>query len=422
MVLRVGLVLVAMSVMVTSCFMSFWIVWQYGLDLSARTEELDRYEIDAASKMATRSGWPPINVYVYPQEDRHTSECLYPDSMPTRYVNENGPWFQRMLEPTVHHQFLHSPIRVDNPNDADVFVIPHYSRMCSGMEGPKRWNEIEDYMRRNGDYFKRYSAVDHFIMHSVPHYGDKPADHAVMWNKGPIIGLLDVKMVKLKAFPWQVARSIIVPFITLKSQDSLQNTRNTKVFVAMSTSTKGLNGKSARLRQVIEEKVRGIPDATVFVINRKHLETLTQAVTSLPFSMSHSQLCIVPPGDAPSSKRFYDAISHYCIPFLLADGFILPYEDIYVDYSRILKQLPAADVGNISQKITAVTDSEIRDMRQNLVPVRERFTWDYKQKPKTGEALWTLSWAIYDRIQMLKPYMNNEMTGWDPDPNFTINV
>ena len=49
--------------------------------------------------------WPPIKVFVYENNSRHTSDCLYPPEMPMRYVNESGFWFQRMLEPTVHRQF-----------------------------------------------------------------------------------------------------------------------------------------------------------------------------------------------------------------------------------------------------------------------------------------------------------------------------
>jgi hypothetical protein len=48
--------------------------------------------------------------------------------------------------------------------------------------------------------------------------------------------------------------------------------------------------------------------------------------------------------------------------------------------------------------------------------------WNYEEKPKSGEALWTLSWALYDKYRMIAPYLNNEMTGDDIDPDFSINV
>lgn len=395
---------------------------------SSIIEESDgilRYKIDPQSKAGTldeRPAWPPLKVFIYEEDPYHSTDCLYPPELPNRYVNTTGFWWQRMLEPVVHHQFLYSPIRTENPAEADIFIIPHYSRMCSGLDGNKRWNNIEKYMNKKGKYFKRYSSVDHFIMHSVPHYGDKPADIAVSMDKAPIIALLDFKLSKIKQSPWTVARSLIVPFITENAADSYNYARNVSLFVAMSTSTKGLKASSAVLRQHIEQQMTGIPNSLLYVINRKNYSTFKEAVTTLPTWMSHSDMCVVPPGDAPSSKRFYDAISHYCIPYMLADYFLLPYEDIYVEYEKCMRQLSSRRVDEMSANFNAITKQEIKTMKRNLKEVKRRFTWNYEEKPKTGEALWTLSWALYDKMQMLKPYENNEMTGDDLDPEFSIFV
>ena len=158
--------------------------------------------------------WPPIKVFVYPNNSRHTSDCLYPPEMPNRYVNEKGFWFQRMLEPTIHRQFLESPILTNNEDEADLFFIPHYSRMCSGLDNGMRWKEIPIWMSTAAKHFKRYSTVDHLIIHSVPNYGDKPADSAVMSSRAPIIGLIDFKSSHLKRLPRKFDKSIDLPFIT----------------------------------------------------------------------------------------------------------------------------------------------------------------------------------------------------------------
>jgi hypothetical protein len=83
--------------------------------------------------------WPPMKVFIYPNTSRHTSDCIYPPEKPLRYVDEKNFWWQRMLEPTVHFQLLESQIVTEDPETADVFLIPHYSRMCSGLDGGKRW-------------------------------------------------------------------------------------------------------------------------------------------------------------------------------------------------------------------------------------------------------------------------------------------
>jgi hypothetical protein len=158
------------------------------------------------------------------------------------------------------------------------------------------------------------------------------------------------------------------------------------------------------------------------VIDRKEYQTFRKAIDSLPDLMSHSKLCIVPPGDAPSSKRFYDAISFFCIPYLLADYFFLPYEGVYVDYEKCIRQLWSRKVEMLSSAINGLRDKEIDGMRECLKEARQRFTWDYEKKPRTGEGLWAMSWALYDKVRMLKPYMNNEMTGFDDDDEISFHV
>jgi hypothetical protein len=384
-----------------------------------------RYRINPNSKSASlsdRPRWPPVKLFVYPEDPYHTTGCLYAPDMPTRYVNTTGYWFQRMLEPTVHHQFLHAPIRVSSPEEADIFLIPHYSRMCSGYDGETRWNSLPACLNSHSLNFVRYSGIDHFIMHSVPHYGDKPADSAIISDRAPIIGVLDLKMSSIRKSPWTLARSVVVPFITLKTRDNIKTKRTIPAFVAMSTSTKGLRAASGLLRQRIEQQMRNVSGAEVFVINRRMYSTFKAALETLPEKMSHSELCVIPPGDAPSSKRFYDAISYCCIPFSVSDYFVLPYEDVYIDYQTVMKQLPAANVDELAGNLGNFSRREGREMRKALEKVRERFTWDYREKPRTGQALWSLSWALYDRFRMIQPYLHNEMTGYDLDPNFSIEV
>ena len=364
--------------------------------------------------------WPPLKIYVYTNNSRHSSDCLYPPEMPLRYVNETGFWFQRMLEPVVHRQLLESPILTDNEDEADLFFIPHYSRMCSGLDNGLRWKEIPDWMNKTAKYFKRYSTVDHFIMHSVPHYGDKPADSAVINSRAPIIGLLDFKWNLLKKYPWIFSKSIVLPFITLNEQPkSRHRKRKISLFVAM--STKQLPKISAELRKELKDVMQNISKSEFVEIKRRSPKTFTHALRVLPEKMSSSELCVVPPGDAPTSKRLFDAISHLCIPLLIADKITLPYDGLSIDYEKVFIQVPSKNVTQLPSIISNITKEELQQKRNLLKRVKQMFTWDYKKAPKAGESLWSLSWSLYDRMMMLKPYRNNEMTGYDDDPEVDFN-
>ena len=367
--------------------------------------------------------WPPLKIYVYPNNSRHSSDCLYPPELPLRYVNETGYWFQRMLEPTVHHQFLESPLLTQNQDEADLFFIPHYSRMCSGLDNGVRWNEIPSWMNTTAKYFKRYSDVDHFIMHSVPNYGDKPADSAVFNSRAPMIGLLDFKWEVLKRKPWTFAKSIVLPFITLTDENlrkkPKENRRDIDLFVAM--STKQLAKKSAELRRELKAIMENMTNTEFVEIKRNSPKTFTHALKILPEKMSSSELCVIPPGDAPSSKRLYDAISHLCVPLLVSDKITLPYDGVDIDYNDVFLQIPSKNISTLPSFVSNLTKTELGRIRKTLKRVKEMFTWDYKNPPKPGQALWSLSWALYDRIMMLKPYRNNEMTGYDDDPDVDYN-
>jgi hypothetical protein len=285
--------------------------------------------------------------------------------------------------------------------------------MCSGLDNGERWKEIPKWLGKE-KYFKRYSYVDHFIVHSVPNYGDKPADSAVYNPKAPMIGLLDFKWEILCKLPWAFSKSLVLPFITLVSSATIEEKRPTSVFVAM--STKRLAKSSAELRREIKKALDDIPKAEFIEIKRNSYKSFLKALNALPRKMSKSQLCIVPPGDAPSSKRLYDAISHLCVPLLISDKFTLPFDGTDIDYESVFTQIPSNNVSQLPEFVANLSKSAIEEMRKKLVRVKEMFTWDYKNPPKAGQALWSLSWALYDKVMMLKPYKNNEMTGYEDDP------
>ena len=361
--------------------------------------------------------WPPIKIYAYPNNSHHADECLNPPEYPGRYQDETGFWFQRMLEPTVHHQILESPVYTNNSEEADFFYVPHYAKMCAGIDD-SRWHEIDTYLNSHGHYLQRYSSIDHFIMYSSPNYMDKPADRAIYTDQAPMIGVLDFKCFKMNQKIWTAARSALLPFITLKNENYSKRLsgRDNLVYVAMSTSARGLRHKSASLRQSIQELLKDIPHSNITVIDRHSITDFRSIILQVPNIMGQSDYCIVPPGDAPSSKRFYDAIAALCIPILISDYFMLAFENIPVDYEQALIQIPERGVEDLPQILRMQTPALTEKRREYLKDVKRMMTWGYKDPPKPGEALWMLTWAIYDRHRMIEPYLNNELTGFDDDP------
>ena len=98
--------------------------------------------------------------------------------------------------------------------------------MCSGLDGALRWNAIPADLAETGNFFGRESGADHFVMHTAPHDGDKPADISVGRDKAPVGGILDLQVGAIRGSPWLTSRSLVLPFITLNANDSLHSKRS----------------------------------------------------------------------------------------------------------------------------------------------------------------------------------------------------
>jgi len=113
--------------------------------------------------------------------------------------------------------------------------------------------------------------------------------------------------------------------------------------------------------------------------------------------MSTSRFCIVPPGDTPKAKRFFDAILTLCVPVVVAfptslgsgtswwtyDGtpveWSLPFAEDWVDYTRAVVAIPADAVlsGTAVKHLEAVPESTYIARMAYLRQIRTRMLFDY---------------------------------------------
>ena len=107
------------------------------------------------------------------------------------------------------------------------------------------------------------------------------------------------------------------------------------------------------------------------------------------------------------------------------DGNIIDHTPKFLELKEVINSFildsnfSISDLEN-SDMISDAEKLEIIRKRENLKIMKERFTWNYKKPPKKGQALQTLSQALFDKFQMIKPYLNNEMTGYENDEYFDI--
>lgn len=77
--------------------------------------------------------------------------------------------------------------------------------------------------------------------------------------------------------------------------------------------------------------------------------------------MNESLFALVPRGDALYSYRLLEALSFGCIPIVLSDGWVLPFDRV-VPWSEIALHVPEAEVATIPARIAALSPDQIRSM------------------------------------------------------------
>lgn len=84
--------------------------------------------------------------------------------------------------------------------------------------------------------------------------------------------------------------------------------------------------------------------------------------------MANSEFAYVPRGDALFSYRLLEAISFGCIPVVLADGWVLPF-DRAIDWSAVALHPPEASAGALNRTLAEFAPETIAAMRAELARV-----------------------------------------------------
>lgn len=81
--------------------------------------------------------------------------------------------------------------------------------------------------------------------------------------------------------------------------------------------------------------------------------------------MARSRFAFVPRGDSLFSYRLLEAMSFGCIPVVISDGWVLPF-DRSVDWAAMAVHLPEAEVGYLPAILDTIDDARLADMRASL--------------------------------------------------------
>jgi hypothetical protein len=93
--------------------------------------------------------------------------------------------------------------------------------------------------------------------------------------------------------------------------------------------------------------------------------------------MKSSKYCICPMGYEVNSPRIVEAIYYECVPVIIADNFVLPFDDV-LDWSAFSVVVPEIDVPRLKEILLEIPESRYVAMQSNVRKVQRHFLWHTK--------------------------------------------
>ena len=91
--------------------------------------------------------------------------------------------------------------------------------------------------------------------------------------------------------------------------------------------------------------------------------------------MDNARFCIIPRGNTPWTRRFFDAVVRGCIPAVLSDPVSFPYERL-IDFRNLTIKLPEQWTPHLARELRAVNASAIVALHRNLMRLWPAFVYD----------------------------------------------
>ena len=93
--------------------------------------------------------------------------------------------------------------------------------------------------------------------------------------------------------------------------------------------------------------------------------------------MKSSKYCICPMGYEVNSPRIVEAIYYECIPVIIADNFIPPFDDV-LDWSAFSVIVPENDIPRLKKILVGIPLRRYLKMLANLKMLQRHFVWNLR--------------------------------------------
>ncbi|URD85968.1 hypothetical protein MUK42_27422 [Musa troglodytarum] len=265
-----------------------------------------------------------LKVYIY--EDGPKPLCHTPQ-LDGIYASEG--WFMKLMEENT--QFV-----VKDPNKAHLFYLPYSSRQLRTqlyVAGSRSMKPLSIFLR---DYVNSISAKYPFWNRT------RGADHFLV-----------------ACHDWAT--------YTTNLHEELR--KNTIKVVCNADVSEGVfvRGKDVSLA---ETYVR-TPNSPRKAIGGR------PASRSYIEHMKSSKFCICPMGYEVNSPRIVEAIYYDCVPVIIADNFVLPFQEV-LDWSAFSVVVAEKDIPSLKEILLGISGRRYVRMQTNVRRLRKHFLWNDK--------------------------------------------
>ncbi|KAM0927473.1 hypothetical protein ACQ4PT_002900 [Festuca glaucescens] len=310
-----------------------------------------------------------LKVYIYHDGAKPIFHSPYLKGI---YASEG--WFMKLIEGD--QSFV-----VRDPNRAHLFYLPYSSRQLEHnlyVPGSNTLEPLSIFVKNYVDmisakfpYWNRTKGTDHFFVacHDWGPYTTKLHDEL---RKNAIKALCNADLsegVFIRgrdvSLPETFVRSPRKPLGGIGGKPALQ--RSILAFFA--------GQMHGRVRPILLRHWGGKDDAYMRIYSR-----LPRRITRRMNYVQHmksTKYCICPMGYEVNSPRIVEAIYYECVPVIIADNFVLPFDDV-LDWSTFSLVVPERDVPRLKEILLEIPESRYVAMQSNVRKVQRHFLWHPK--------------------------------------------
>ena len=245
------------------------------------------------------------------------------------------PWHQHnqfLSEWAFHRSLLASALVTTDPRSADFFFVPFYSRLA--YETRKATDATQKVFQRRmlkalyrglqaSPFWQRSGGRDHLFVVSSTR-----AMEQLFKELAPLVAPAILLKIELgdtrRKSDRRRANHVALPYYVpwLPRDETTQRKADRRFSVCLEAS--GHGGKVGKARAALMQALKAYPKAMIRMADPQRLNR--NLLCGSRRRMRACKFCVVPKGITPSSRRFYEALAAKCIPIVISDRFVVPFE------------------------------------------------------------------------------------------------